>query len=128
MLMFKNNTRIKNFSLVVFILVSFVIILKIDFNFECIFKRVFDFPCPGCGTTRALNSIKEVKLLESFNYNILTVQIFIFILVSIIILIYDVIFNKEKYFELIRVILKKYYIIIIFLIFLSFIVNLVRGI
>ena len=59
-------------SITVLLCIFFAIIFNI-FNFEitlspipCIFNNKFHFYCPGCGGTRALNSLLKLSLLDSF--------------------------------------------------------------
>lgn len=124
----KNHDRIKNLFILFLILSFYIILFLFNFRYECIFKKTFCIPCPSCGMTRAWISIKNFDIIESFKYNILTLPIFIFSIISLLVLISDIILKKNRFINMVKYILNKYYILIIMFITLSFIINIYRGI
>jgi hypothetical protein len=126
----KNHDRIKNLFILFLILLFYIMLFLFNFNFkyECIFKKIFGISCPSCGMTRAFISIKNLDIIKSLEYNILTLPIVIFSVISVIVLISDIILMKNRFTNIVSYILSKYYILIIMLIILSFIINMYRGI
>lgn len=39
------------------------------FDIGCIFRHITGFPCPGCGTTRALIAFSQGKVVDAFYYH-----------------------------------------------------------
>ena len=94
---------------------------------ECVFKKIFNISCFSCGITRGFKEIINFNFVESFNYNWLSIPIFILIIYINILLINDIIFNSKKinsFFDL----LGQHYKIIILIIIINTIINNVRGI
>lgn len=78
---------IKEFFLI-FLVIGISLILNI-FNIRlCPFFYLFRIPCIGCGMTRALRLILELKFIESFKYNILPIPLILLSLYYI--------YDKEK--------------------------------
>lgn len=117
------NNRIKNTCILV-ILISFLLIVEF-IPVTCIFKQVAGIYCPACGMTRAFHYIIALDFAKAFKLNILSIPLFIFIFLSIIALIYEIITNKFNYLKsILKILSNKYIVSIIFLtIFLSFIFN-----
>ena len=61
----------------------FLYLLEIDFkNYLptvslCPFQAVTGIPCPGCGMTRAMISLGQLKLEEAIEYNLFSTPLFI---------------------------------------------------
>lgn len=107
--------------ILIFLQISFFLIVHI-FNPTCLINRYFNIECPGCGLTRAFQSIINFRFLEAIEHNILSIPLFIIILIINIILIYDILTNKtiiEKFFHK----STKYYKLIIILLILSMFIN-----
>ena len=51
------------------IILVFGVKLLINVDYKCITKELFHIYCPGCGTTRMLNSLLNFNVLEAFRYN-----------------------------------------------------------
>lgn len=68
-------------------------------NVLCVFREKFHFYCPGCGGTRALNTLLHFQIIDSLRYNPILIIILIDILFSII----------SKYIEIIKQQRYKYY-------------------
>lgn len=53
-------------AICVILLFFFVMYL---FDITCPIKAIFGFPCPACGTTRAMMSLLRLDFRSYFNYN-----------------------------------------------------------
>ena len=53
---------------VLFVSVIYNILFKNNLIERCAFLSVFGFYCPGCGGSRSLNALLELKLIKSFIY------------------------------------------------------------
>ncbi len=115
------KNRTKNF-LILFILILFLIFVM-NVPVTCIFKYVTGISCPACGMTRAFISILQFRFFDAFFLNILSIPLFLFIIISILILIIEIFQNKFNYIPKILNFLGKYWYIIIILLILSFIWN-----
>lgn len=98
----------------------------LNFNIGCFFKNVFNIYCPGCGLTRAFLEIFNLNFINAFRYNIISIPLFIFIVIVNILLIYDIIFNRNKVFNFIEYTFN-YYKLILFLVFVTTIINNING-
>ncbi len=123
---------IKNRLVAILIL---LIIFSIYFAFEvyciranCIIKSTFGFSCPACGLTRAFKSLLKFDIYSAFKYNILSIPIAIILSISIVELIYDLIFGKDTFLLNIKKFAYNYYILIILALVISFIYNNIVGI
>ena len=118
------QTRRKNI-IILTILITFLLILSI-IPATCLFKKVTGIYCPACGMTRAFYSIiYNFDLIQAFSYNILSIPLFIFIVSSSFILIYEIITNKFNYIpKLLQLLSNKLVLAFIFIfVIISFIVN-----
>lgn len=64
-------------------------------KFECVYKKLFNIYCPGCGTTRMIKAIIRLDLYKAFRYNPLFFILFILLLVYFCINIYRYITNEK---------------------------------
>ena len=117
------KNRIKNICILT-ILTSFLLVIELV-PVTCIFKQVTGIYCPACGMTRAFHSILNLNFRDAFSYNILSIPLFIFIVSSFLILIYETLIGKFEYVpKLLKLLSNKLILIIIFIsIFISFIIN-----
>lgn len=118
------QNRRKNI-IILTILITFLLILSI-IPATCLFKKVTGIYCPACGMTRAFYSIiYNFDLIQAFSYNILSIPLFIFIVSSSFILIYEIITNKFNYIpKLLQLLSNKLVLAFIFIfVIISFIVN-----
>lgn len=117
------NNRIKNI-LILIILVVFLLMIGL-LPVTCLFWQATGIYCPSCGLTRAFYSIMSFDLVKAFQYNILSIPLFLFIIITITILLYEITFNKWNYISFILKELSNKYIIIVILYFmlLSMIIN-----
>ena len=122
MVIMKN--RIKN-VLILLILILFLLFV-LNITVTCIFKSVTGISCPACGMTRAFISILHLNFLNAFLLNILSIPLFIFICISVIIMIIEIFRNKFNYIPKLLNFLGKYWYIFIILLIISFIWNNMR--
>lgn len=73
--------------------------------------------------TRAFHSLLHFNLSNALWQNILCIPVFCGIFAFIICLLKDIILNENKYIEKLLIFLQKYYLIILFSLFISFIFN-----
>ncbi|MGL5636832.1 MAG: DUF2752 domain-containing protein [Bacteroidales bacterium] len=62
---------------------------------RCIFQNVTGFPCPSCGSTRAMLELVHGHYLRAFTMNCLCYVQALFLLFSPLLLIFDLIFNTR---------------------------------
>lgn len=113
--------------LLLIILLVFGILVVFVFDINCPFKSLFSIPCPGCGLTRSFRCLFKGDIIGALNYNILSIFIFIFLSLLVILLIIDL-FRKSNYLNKYLLFFEKHYLIIIILVCISFIINIIRGI
>jgi len=112
----------KLIKLSILLLETVLLYVLLNFNIGCFFKSIFKIRCPGCGLTRAFISLFNLDFITAFKYNILSIPLFISIILINILLVYDIIFNKNKSNILIKKI-SKHYILIIIIFFITMIIN-----
>ena len=119
----KINNRMKN-SCILAILLIFLLIIDL-IPVTCFFKQVTGISCPSCGMTRAFHSIISFDLISAIKYNILSIPLFIFIMISISIFVYEIITNQFQYIPKLLKVLSKRPIIFFILFFfaISFLIN-----
>lgn len=122
-----SKNRIKN-GLIILSILILAILFFYGFDWKCVIKSTIHIPCPGCGLTRSFDQIMNLNIIGSFNYSILGFPLFIFFIISFVMISIDFIKNKDSYLKFIYTILNKYYYIIILLLVLSWIINIIRGI
>ena len=96
------KTRIANFFIGILKLILILIIsigyyfLNLFYNFSipCIFNKITGFYCPGCGITRMLFSIMQLRFYQAFRFNPL---VFILLILSIIYCFFKLILKKDIY-------------------------------
>ena len=111
-----------------FILIVFGIVELIGMDIPCLFKLIFDIPCPGCGMTRAFRQILKLNFKKAMYYNILSVPLLIVIIILIICLVKDFIKKENTVEKFIKNMDSKYYILVVILLIISEIVNIYHGI
>ena len=121
--MIKKN---KLYIFIFFIAIIFTLLVLCDV--PCIFKTLFNIPCPGCGMARAFREIFRFNLSKAFYYNILSIPLFIFFIYFFVSIIKDIIKKEHKTLNTVENIFKKYWILIIVLLVISEIVNIIHGI
>ena len=53
------------------IVIALIIMGMKLFNLPCVYMAVFNFPCPGCGMTRAVTAALRFDFQEAFNYHMM---------------------------------------------------------
>lgn len=117
--------RIKNILIESIFILGFLAVFIFNIPMPCIIKRSIGISCPSCGITRSFYSILRLDFVSAIKYNILGIPLFIFFLISFIVILVDIILNKDTYLKNMNKILQnKVFIIILFLlILLSTIIN-----
>ena len=120
--------RLVNVVLIVFVISLVILLTSGIICYECPFKHLFHISCPGCGLTRAFRALIYFDFYTAFKYNILSIPLFFIGIVICIYMIIDIFKNSNKTIMYIFNFLKKRYVIVLFLVILSMIINNIRGI
>lgn len=117
------KNRMKNICILA-ILTLFLLMIEL-IPVTCLFWQVTGIYCPTCGMTRAFHSILNFHLAEAFTYNILSIPLFIFIVFSVLVLVYEILMNKWSYIpNILKILSNKFIVAFIFiLLFISFVNN-----
>lgn len=113
--------RTKNILILLILILFLLFILNVPVT--CIFKSVTGISCPSCGMTRAFFAILKFNFVDAFFLNILSIPLFLFIAISVIIMIIEIFRNKFEYVPKLLNFLSKYWYVFIILLILSFIWN-----
>ena len=105
-----------------------LIVISGTIKLDCIFKKLFNISCPGCGLTRSFRALLRFNIILAFKYNVLGPVLFITVIVGIIFLIKDIIKNEDKTVKWTYKLLSNYYYIVIICLITSMIINNIRGI
>lgn len=73
--------------------------LKWDHTTLCFIKNTTGYPCPACGTTRAAHLLLQGHLKEAFLLNPLGYPILLFLCTAPILLIADLLQNKDRFYR-----------------------------
>ena len=68
--------RIVNIFILIITLVLILLFLKL-INYKCIYRELFNIYCAGCGFTRMIESMINLKFYQAFRYNPLFFILFI---------------------------------------------------
>jgi len=68
--------RIINIFTLIITIVLILLFLKL-INYKCIYRELFNIYCAGCGFTRMIESIINLKFYQAFRYNPLFFILFI---------------------------------------------------
>lgn len=118
----------KKFVLFIFlILLVFGILVVFVFDVDCIFKSIFGISCPSCGLTRGFRALFSGDIVGAISYNILTIPIFIFFVIFVILFVVDF-FRNSDYVSRYLLFFGRHYVLLIICVIISFIVNNIRGI
>ena len=77
------KTYMKRLEKVILMITCFIIgiillIKLLEFiKFDCIYRKLFNIYCPGCGVTRMIKSILKFDFYQAFRYNPLCFILFI---------------------------------------------------
>ena len=115
--------------LILFLFIGLVLIFLICtiFQIPCLFKTIFNIPCPACGIGRATILLLHFKFIESFSYSILVQPTILIRAIIFIIDIYDLIKKQDNLSHFLNNITNHYHFIILYLI-ISWVVNIIHGI
>jgi hypothetical protein len=116
------KNRTKNILIILIVILFLLFVMNIPVT--CIFKSVTGISCPACGMTRAFISIVHFNFIDAFFLNILSIPLFIFMVISIFILIVEIFQNKFNYVPKLLKFFGKYWYIFIILLVISFVWNL----
>lgn len=64
----------------------------------CIIKNVTGYPCPSCGTTRAVTLLLNGRFIESLVLNPIGIVVAIIMIIFPIWILIDIIFKKETFY------------------------------
>lgn len=120
--------RVINIFILTIITIFVWLVVSGTIHYSCIFKRIFNICCPGCGLTRSFRCILNFDFIEAIKYNILGIPLFICFIIFIVMLIVDIIKNRDTSIKGIMNIFKNYYLIIIFILIITMIINNINGI
>ena len=120
--------RFKNILILLFVILFILIVISGTIKLDCIFKKLFNISCPGCGLTRSFRALLRFNIILAFKYNVLGPVLFITVIVGIIFLIKDIIKNEDKTVKWTYKLLSNYYYIVIICLITSMIINNIRGI
>lgn len=109
---------------------GYIVLLLMDYGLNheyktiCPFKLISGLPCPGCGMGRASLALLHGNITQSLYYNLLCIPFTLFVAVSFLWLIKDLIMRKESFLILIKQpISKKHKIIILIILIANWIIN-----
>jgi len=108
-------------GILIFLLCSHIIV------FPCVFKQIFSISCPGCGLTRSFCCLLSGDFVGSFSYHILGIPIFLIGILFFCLIVYDLFFQKHV-FENVIVWMLGHWVWLLVIVFISWVVNLFRGI
>ena len=120
--------RIINIFILIAVIVFSYLAVSTNFELDCIFKKITGICCPGCGLTRSFRCILNLDFSGAIYYNILGIPLFIGIVLGIIMIIRDIIFDSNKTILLFKKICSKYYLLIILILIITMIINNINGI
>lgn len=102
-----------------------------DFSF-CIFKNVTGYPCPSCGTTRAVKLLAQKQWILSVTTNPFGVIVAFFMLIIPVWILIDLLTQKDSFYrsyknseELLKK--KPLVIVLVVLVILNWIWNIKKG-
>lgn len=98
--------------------------IGMNITIPCLFLKIFHLQCPCCGMTRAFLSIFKLNFLSAIHYNLLSIPLFIVIVISDALILYDIVTNQTKINSFFQNIVKYDKIIIIVLVMNMLINNL----
>lgn len=101
------------------VLLLCAVLLKVTWNFwvgflpECYFYKMTGYYCPGCGGTRAVHSLLNLKLWTAFKYNPGVVSLFLVLALAISEKIFNIkiLPRKLMFWVVFIIILFSYYIL-----------------
>lgn len=123
MILNNNKNRLINVFILIIVSILFVMLFVLKIEIPCMFKTILGISCAGCGMTRAVNEILNLNFIQAFKYNMLSVPLVIFGIVSVFMIIYDTIKNSDNFLKFIDKVFTKFWYIFVILIILSMVIN-----
>jgi len=111
--------RLKSLAILLIAFFCYYLFFIKKIEIGCIFLKLFSIPCPACGLTRAFKEILNFNFIGALKYNVISIIVFIFISIFLLLNVYILITNKKVQFNITR----KHVVITIVLLLISFIVN-----
>lgn len=118
-----NFNRIVNGLILLIAFTLFLMIFILNTKIPCVFKSTLGISCPGCGMTRAIHEILHFNILQAIKYNILAIPLVILGIISTLIIIHDIIFNKNIFITTVNKILTKYWYIVLIIVGITMLIN-----
>lgn len=84
----ESRKKLKIFIYAIGIL-GIILIIKYNLRIPCVFHELTGLYCPGCGATRAINSLVRLKHYQAFRYNMLIIILIPFFVIYLL--------TKEKF-------------------------------
>jgi hypothetical protein len=124
-----NNQQYKKLKILSGYCLGIIIFIFAGQYYICPIKYFFKIPCPGCGMTRAFIRILHFDFTGALKYNILSIPVFIWFVLFFVLIIYDLIFSTEYLEKFLHIKLTFYhYTILAIIMFISWFINIKRGI
>ncbi len=74
----------------------------------CVSMRLFHIPCAGCGLTRGFTAILQLDFKSAWEYNILSIPLFLGIVSYSVCAVIDMVFHKNTIAHIERFLTRKY--------------------
>ena len=114
------KTILKVFCLIIISYGYYFLNLEFGFSIPCLFHKLTNFYCPGCGITRMLFSIIRLDFYQAFRYNPLVfIMLLLYILYKFLSIVVALCFKRK-----IKIPKHIYYIILIIVILFGIVRNL----
>ena len=78
--------RVINLLILTTVIIFVWLMVSGTIHYSCIFKRIFNICCPGCGLTRSFRCILNFDFIRAIKYNILGIPLFICSVIFILVI------------------------------------------
>lgn len=104
-----NKIKLKECKILITFFSIVIILYYLQIPIPCLFNKITNLYCPGCGLTRMIDALLHFKLIEAFYYNALVFTLIALFLIYLIINIISYIIHKKvimipKYFSYILIV------------------------
>lgn len=100
------QTNSKKLILIIAIIIYYVFYKLFGLAIPCMFHKITDLYCPGCGVTRMIFSVIKLDFYQAFRYNPLVFTLgIIYILYKIISIKHKILFPKYTIYVLVVIML-----------------------
>lgn len=108
-------------------MISSLLLAIIIFLFKpkCLFKEIFHIPCSICGMTRSFKYILKGNFLLALKSNLLSIPLFISLIFFYIAYFISFVFKKDYIYKIYEGIVRNYKLIILIL-FINWVINIVK--